>query len=120
MIAIPWDPDLVVGALRISWHSLFAFVALLAGSFLSIRLSRWIVKDERVYGANLLDVTHVQNTGAAFGLLNAAEFPYKSAVMMGIATLALVAISLYARQLGQHEKLSRYGLALILGLWWLA
>ena len=64
---------------------------------------------------NLLDITHVQNTGAAFGLLNAADFPYKSAVMIGIATLALVAISLYARQLGAHERLSRYGLALILG-----
>jgi signal peptidase II len=64
---------------------------------------------------NLLDVTHVQNSGAAFGLLNAAEFPYKSGVMIGIATLALVAISLYARQLGAHERLSRYGLALILG-----
>jgi signal peptidase II len=63
----------------------------------------------------LLDFTHVQNTGAAFGILNAANFPYKSAVMIGIATLALVAISLYARQLGSHEKLSRYGLALILG-----
>jgi signal peptidase II len=64
---------------------------------------------------NLLDVTHVQNTGAAFGLLNAANFPYKSAVMIGIAALALVAISIYARQLGAHERLSRYGLALILG-----
>jgi signal peptidase II len=64
---------------------------------------------------NLLDITHVQNTGAAFGLLNAADFPYKSAVMIGIAALALVAISLYARQLGAHERLSRYGLALILG-----
>jgi len=64
---------------------------------------------------NLLDFTHVQNTGAAFGLLNAADFPYKSAVMIVIAALALVAISLYARQLGSHEQLSRYGLALILG-----
>jgi signal peptidase II len=64
---------------------------------------------------NLLDFTHVQNAGAAFGVLNAAEFPYKSALMVGIATLALVAISLYARQLGNDEKLSRYGLALILG-----
>jgi signal peptidase II len=63
----------------------------------------------------LLDFTHVQNTGAAFGVLNAADFPYKSALMIGIAALALVAISLYARQLGAHEKLSRYGLALILG-----
>jgi len=64
---------------------------------------------------NFLDLTHVQNTGAAFGVLNAAEFPYKSAVMIGIATLALIAISLYSRQLGAHEKLSRYGLALIVG-----
>jgi signal peptidase II len=64
---------------------------------------------------NLLDFTHVQNTGAAFGLLNAADFPYKSGVMIVIAALALVAISLYARQLGSHERLSRYGLALILG-----
>jgi signal peptidase II len=64
---------------------------------------------------NFLDLTHVQNTGAAFGVLNAAEFPYKSAVMIGIATLALLAISLYGRQLGSHEKLSRYGLALIIG-----
>ena len=70
---------------------------------------------KKVVIPNLLDVTHVQNTGAAFGLLNAADFPYKSAVMIGIAALALVAISLYARQLGDHERLSRYGLALILG-----
>ena len=64
---------------------------------------------------NFLDLTHVQNTGAAFGVLNAAEFPYKSAVMIGIATLALVAIALYGRQLGAHEKLARYGLAMIIG-----
>ena len=70
---------------------------------------------KRVIIPEFLDFTHVQNTGAAFGVLNAADFPYKSALMIGIATLALVAISLYARQLGSHEKLSRYGLALILG-----
>ena len=85
------------------------------------QITKFIVKptiplyDKHVVIPNLLDVTHVQNTGAAFGLLNAADFPYKSAVMIGIATLALVAISLYARQLGAHERLSRYGLALILG-----
>ena len=64
---------------------------------------------------NFIDLTHVQNTGAAFGVLNAADFPYKSAVMIGIATLALLAIALFGRQLGAHEKLSRYGLALIIG-----
>ena len=64
---------------------------------------------------NLLDFTHVQNTGAAFGLLNTAEFPFKSVVMIGIAAVALIAIAGYARQLGPDEKLSRYGLVLILG-----
>ncbi len=81
---------------------------LLVRALLPLHESRHIIP-------NVLDFTHVQNTGAAFGLLNAADFPYKSAVMIVIAALALVAISLYARQLGTHEQLSRYGLALILG-----
>lgn len=85
------------------------------------QLTKFIVRttiplySKRTVIPRLLDFTHVQNTGAAFGVLNAADFPFKSAVMIGIAALALVAISLYARQLGSHEKLSRYGLALILG-----
>ena len=63
----------------------------------------------------ILDITHVRNTGAAFGLLNAAEFPYKPAVMIGIAAIALVAIAAYGAQLGLHERLARFGLSLILG-----
>jgi signal peptidase II len=62
-----------------------------------------------------LDLTHVQNTGAAFGLLNAADFPYKTAVMIAIAGIALVAIAAYATQLGFHERTARVGLSLILG-----
>ncbi|HEX2455592.1 MAG TPA: signal peptidase II [Vicinamibacterales bacterium] len=62
-----------------------------------------------------LDLTHVQNRGAAFGLLNAADFPYKPLVMIGIAAIALVAIAAYATQLGFHERLARFGLSLILG-----
>ena len=64
---------------------------------------------------DLLDLTHVHNTGAAFGLLNAADFPYKPLVMIGIAAMALVAIAAYATQLGFHERMARFGLALILG-----
>lgn len=63
----------------------------------------------------LLDLTHVQNTGAAFGLLNAAEFPYKPAVMIVIAAIALIAIAVYGAQLGFHERMARLGLSLILG-----
>jgi signal peptidase II len=71
--------------------------------------------DSRPIIDGFLDLTHVQNTGAAFGLLNAADFPYKPLVMIGIAALALVAIAAYASQLGFHERLARFGLALILG-----
>ena len=84
------------------------FSKLLVKRLLPLHESRSIIP-------NVLDFTHVQNTGAAFGLMNAADFPYKSAVMIVIAAVALIAISLYARQLGTHERLSRIGLALILG-----
>jgi signal peptidase II len=63
----------------------------------------------------LLDLTHVQNTGAAFGLLNSADFAYKPAMMIGIAAVALIAIATYATQLGFHERTARAGLSLILG-----
>jgi signal peptidase II len=63
----------------------------------------------------LLDLTHVQNSGAAFGLLNSVDFAYKPVAMIAIAALALVAIAAYATQLGFHERLARTGLSLILG-----
>jgi len=62
-----------------------------------------------------LDLTHVQNTGAAFGLLNAVDFPYKPWIMIAVATVALIAIAAYGTQLGFHDRLARLGLALILG-----
>ena len=63
----------------------------------------------------LLDLTHVQNSGAAFGILNAADFPYKAAVIALIATVALVSIALFAAWLSPNQRLARLGLALVLG-----
>jgi signal peptidase II len=63
----------------------------------------------------LLDLTHVRNTGAAFGLLNAADFPFKSTLILLIAAAALVAIALYAGRVSSDATLARIGLALILG-----
>lgn len=63
----------------------------------------------------LLDLTHVQNTGAAFGILSAANFPFKQALIAVIATVALISIAIYAARLSPHQKLARLGLALILG-----
>ena len=62
-----------------------------------------------------LDLTHVRNTGAAFGILNTADFPFKAVVIPVIATTALVAVGLYSASLAHHQRAARVGLALIIG-----
>jgi signal peptidase II len=63
----------------------------------------------------LMDFTHVRNTGAAFGLLNAADFRFKTALIGMIAVAALVGVGIYAASLARHEIMARVGLALIIG-----
>ena len=63
----------------------------------------------------LVDFTHVRNTGAAFGFLNAADFPFKTAVIAVVATAALVGVGMYAASLAHHQLVARVGLALITG-----
>lgn len=62
-----------------------------------------------------LDLTQVRNTGAAFGILNAVDFPFKTGVIALIATAALVGVGLYAATLAHHQLAARVGLALIIG-----
>lgn len=71
--------------------------------------------ESRTVIPGLVDLVHVQNTGAAFGMLNTVDFPYKPLVMVAIAGLALLAIAAYGAQLGFNDRLARFGLALILG-----
>ena len=65
--------------------------------------------ESRTIITGLLDLTHVQNTGAAFGLLNSVDFPYKPFVMIAVASIALVAIAAYGTQLGFHDRLGPPG-----------
>ena len=62
-----------------------------------------------------LDLTHVRNTGAAFGILSEADFPFKTPLLISVAIVALVSIAVYATHLPAHQQLTRIGLALILG-----
>ena len=107
------------GGLRaaVRLHELATIVLIAAFDQLTKYLveQRLPLHDSRTLIPGLLDLTHVRNTGAAFGLLSAAEFPYKGAVMIAIAGLALIALAAYGAFLGLHERLARFGLALILG-----
>jgi signal peptidase II len=63
----------------------------------------------------IVDFTHVRNTGAAFGILNAADFPFKTLVIALVATVALIAVGLYSASLARGQRVARVGLALIIG-----
>jgi signal peptidase II len=62
-----------------------------------------------------LSLTHVRNSGAAFGILNSVQFPGKPTLLAVAATAALIGISVYATRLSPHQRVARLGLALILG-----
>jgi signal peptidase II len=62
-----------------------------------------------------LNLAHVQNTGAAFGVLNAVEFPFKSFVVAAFALVALVAIAAYALRFGSETWVGRVGFVCVLG-----
>jgi signal peptidase II len=64
---------------------------------------------------DLLALTRVHNTGAAFGMFNAMDFPGKTLVLTLVATLALVGVAWYAASIPVTERLSRLGVACILG-----
>jgi len=63
----------------------------------------------------VLNLTHVRNSGVAFGFLNSADFAFKPAVMAVFALVALVGVGLYAAQLPMSHRWARVGLALIIG-----
>ena len=64
------------------------------------QLTKWLVRTRVPLHSsveiipNFLDITHVRNTGAAFGFLNAVDFPGKTMVIAVIAICALVGVSL--------------------------
>jgi signal peptidase II len=62
-----------------------------------------------------VDLTHVTNTGAAFGILNNASFPFKTTIVALVATGALIGIGFYAANLAHDQILARVGLMLIIG-----
>ena len=61
------------------------------------------------------DLTRVHNAGAAFGMMNAMDFPFKTALLALIATAALGGLAMYAATLPSDQRLARAGLALIVG-----
>ena len=62
-----------------------------------------------------LDLTRVHNTGAAFGMLNSMEFPFKTLVLSIVALIALGGVAWYAASVPLSDRLARIGIAGVLG-----
>lgn len=85
------------------------------------QVTKWLIRtrvplhESVVVIPGFLDITHVRNTGAAFGFLNAVDFPGKTIVIALVAVCALVAVAVYSRSIAGELLLPRLGLALIIG-----
>ena len=110
--------DPLVSAERFRLHRLEVAVA--AGIVVVDQITKALVRahvplyDTVPVVSGILNLTHVRNSGAAFGFLNAVEFPYKSAILALVATAAFVGIAFYAARTATDERVARFGLAMIL------
>jgi signal peptidase II len=71
--------------------------------------------DSAVVIPNLVSFTRIHNTGAAFGLLDAADLPFKTALLVLVSVGALVGLLIFAVSLPEVHRLARVGVALVVG-----
>jgi len=71
--------------------------------------------DSAVVIPNLFSITRIHNTGAAFGLLDGADLPFKTVLLVLVSTAALVGLLMFAASLPEAHRLARVGVALVVG-----
>ena len=97
--------------------SLIAFVVTLT---LDI-LTKYVINANLTYADRIpviegvFYLTHVRNTGAAFGLFRDAPSAIRLTFFIGIASVAIVIIIQFLRRLAPGDRLSALALGLILG-----
>ena len=65
--------------------------------------------DTTVVIPNLLSLTRIHNTGAAFGLLDGADLPFQTGLLTLVSTAALAGLMMFAASLPEIHRLARLG-----------
>jgi signal peptidase II len=65
--------------------------------------------DTTVVIPNLLSLTRIHNTGAAFGLLDGADLPFQTGLLALVSTAALAGLMMFAASLPEMHRLARLG-----------
>jgi signal peptidase II len=105
-------------AVQAPWRSLLGLVG---GLVVADQAAKWAVRARLEPGESIeilpgfLDFTRVHNSGAAFGMLNGVDVPYKAAALAVVALIALVGVAVYASTLPASDRLARLGLTCIVG-----
>lgn len=89
-------------------------VALDQGTKLLVR-QRFELFDSVTVIPGFFDLARVHNTGAAFGMLNGVDLPYKTALLALVAVGALIGLTLFAASLPASQWLARVGVPLVVG-----
>lgn len=101
--------------LRALYLGLAAVVVLLDQATKAM-IRAWVPLHERIVVVpGFFDVTHVQNTGAAFGLFAGATSPYRPLLLNAVAFAVFVLVLVYAFRSPVHWKRLQLALAGILG-----
>jgi signal peptidase II len=77
--------------------------------------AEFMLHQEREIIPGLLNLTRVHNTGAAFGMFNALDVPMKTLILGIVAAAALAGLAMYTASLPSQQRLTRLGLAFIIG-----
>lgn len=64
---------------------------------------------------NLFSLTRIHNTGAAFGLLDGVDLPFKTGLLAVVSLAALAGLVMFAVSLPEIHRLARGGVALVVG-----
>lgn len=102
------------GRLRLEL-SIAALIVALDQAAKALVRSRFELNESVEVIPNFFSLTRVHNYGAAFGLMNAVDFPFKTVLLSIVAAIALGALTWYGATLPADQRLARLGLAFIVG-----
>ncbi len=84
------------------------------------QITKWIIRTElplytRINVLPFFDITHLRNTGAAFGILRGLSESLRFPLFAIVLIIALLAIFIFLRKVAENERLLVVSLGLILG-----
>ncbi|HYN41127.1 MAG TPA: signal peptidase II [Thermoanaerobaculia bacterium] len=101
--------------LRALYLALSALIVLLDQAT-KMMIRAWVPMHDRIVViSGFFDITHVENTGAAFGLFAGATSPYRPILLNTVAFAVFVLVLIYAFKSPVHWKRLQLALAGILG-----